>query len=59
MNFRILIADDQIANRELLAEILTAEGFNVITAGDGADALNQFAASHPDLVLLEHHHAAL
>ncbi len=53
MNFRILIADDQIANRELLAEILTAEGFDVITAGDGADALNQFAASHPDLVLLD------
>jgi CheY-like chemotaxis protein len=43
MNSRILVADDQIANCELLAEILTAEGFDVITAGDGAEALNQFA----------------
>lgn len=53
MNTRILVADDQIANLELLAEILAAEGFDVITAGDGAEALNQFAESHPDLVLLD------
>ena len=53
MNTRILVADDQIANCELLAEILTAEGFDVLTAGDGAEALNQFAESHPDLVLLD------
>lgn len=53
MNSRILVADDQIANCELLSEILTAEGFDVITAGDGAAALNQFAETHPDLVLLD------
>ena len=53
MNAKILVADDQIANCELLAEILTVEGFDVITAGDGAEALNQFAECHPDLVLLD------
>ena len=53
MSSRILVADDQIANCELLVEILTAEGFEVITAGDGAEALNQFAATRPDLVLLD------
>lgn len=53
MNPRILVADDQIAHCELLSEILSAEGFDVITAGEGAEALNQFAASRPDLVLLD------
>ncbi len=53
MSGRILVADDQIANRELLVEILTAEGFEVITAGDGAEALDRFAESYPDLVVLD------
>jgi len=53
MSSRILVADDQIANCELLSEILTPEGFEVITAADGAEALNQFAETHPDLVLLD------
>jgi putative two-component system response regulator len=49
----ILIADDQPANRELLEELLTREGFNVLTAGDGADALETVKSFRPDLVLLD------
>ena len=32
----ILVADDQLANRELLEELLTTEGFKVVTVSDGA-----------------------
>ncbi len=47
----ILIADDQPANRELLEELLTAEGFKVISAPDGAAALDAIHTASPDLVL--------
>jgi putative two-component system response regulator len=49
----ILIADDHEPNRALLQELLTAEGFSVTTAQDGADALECFARLKPDLVLLD------
>jgi CheY-like chemotaxis protein len=47
----ILVADDQPANRELLQELLSAEGFAVVTAADGAAALEIVGAAPPDLVL--------
>ena len=34
----ILVADDKMPNRELMDELLTAEGFKVITVADGAEA---------------------
>ena len=49
----ILVADDQASNRELLEELLTAQGFTVLTAPDGASALESIARIHPDLVLLD------
>jgi len=49
----ILVADDQSANRELLEELLTAQGFTVIAASDGAAALEELARVHVDLVLLD------
>jgi putative two-component system response regulator len=49
----ILVADDQIANRELLDELLTTQGFKVITVADGAEALHQLARVPTDLVLLD------
>jgi putative two-component system response regulator len=49
----ILIADDQSANRELLEELLTTQGFRVITASDGVTALEQLARVSADLVLLD------
>jgi CheY-like chemotaxis protein len=41
----ILVADDQAANRELLEELLTGEGFEVASVSTGAAALEQ--AVHP------------
>jgi CheY-like chemotaxis protein len=49
----ILIADDQVSNRELLEELLTTQGFKVITAGDGVEALDQLGRVPTDLVLLD------
>lgn len=49
----VLVADDQSSNRELLEELLTTQGFTVITASDGTAALEEVAKTHPDLVLLD------
>jgi putative two-component system response regulator len=49
----ILVADDQAANRELLEELLTSQGFKVITVADGAAALQELTRTQIDLVLLD------
>jgi putative two-component system response regulator len=49
----ILVADDQSSNRELLEELLTAQGFTVVTASDGVSALEELSRIHADLVLLD------
>src|SRR5277367_4502716 len=49
----ILVADDQAANRELLEELLAAEGFQVVLVADGAAALEQLSIVPIDLVLLD------
>ncbi|MCH8268500.1 MAG: response regulator [Acidobacteria bacterium] len=49
----ILLADDDVAIRELLAELLAVQGMEVVTAGDGIAALEAFTSHQPDLVLLD------
>jgi putative two-component system response regulator len=49
----ILVADDQVSNRELLDELLTTQGFKVVTVADGAEALDQLSRVPTDLVLLD------
>jgi putative two-component system response regulator len=49
----ILVADDQVANRELLEELLTQEGFKVICVADGTAALQELADTQVDLVILD------
>src|SRR5713101_4218507 len=49
----ILVADDNASNRELLEELLAAQGFTVITASDGAAALQELSRTPIDLVLLD------
>ncbi len=51
----ILIVDDDDDIRELLAEFLTDEGYKVLTARNGLDALTQLGAggARPCLILLD------
>jgi len=50
---RILIADDNAANRELLEAYLASIDCDVEMAVDGADTLVKVAKFKPDLVLLD------
>jgi putative two-component system response regulator len=49
----ILVVDDQEPNRELLDELLTAQGFKVITVPDGASAFLELTRAEVDLVLMD------
>lgn len=50
---RILVVDDIPLVRAVLAMRLESEGFTVITARDGVEALDQARIGQPDLVLLD------
>lgn len=50
---RILIVDDEPALRDGLAEMLTDEGYAVVTASDGRVAVSVVATDPPDLVLMD------
>jgi two-component system alkaline phosphatase synthesis response regulator PhoP len=50
---RILIADDNAANRELLEALLGKIECDTAIAVDGQDTLNQVELFHPDLILLD------
>ena len=49
----ILVVEDETTLRETLADALEVEGFRVIAAADGRDALARFRADKPDLILLD------
>ncbi|MFM8236564.1 MAG: response regulator [Actinomycetota bacterium] len=49
----VLVVDDEQSYRDALSVALAREGFRVETAADGVEALEQFAACDPDLVLLD------
>ena len=49
----ILVVDDEESYRDALSIALDREGFSVITAADGAEALAAFDRDHPVLVLLD------
>jgi response regulator RpfG family c-di-GMP phosphodiesterase len=48
---RILVVDDEEVIRDILADFLAMEGFEVRTAADGAAALNELTRGHCDIVL--------
>jgi len=50
---KILVVDDVPVNIQLLNTYLTAEGHEVISAGDGDKAIEVAKASKPDLILLD------
>ena len=50
---RVLIADDNEPNRELLEVYLAEIDCEIATAVDGRDTLDQVAAFQPDVILLD------
>jgi two-component system, OmpR family, response regulator len=49
----ILLVDDEDSVQKLLAYPLEREGFRVLQARDGEEALDRFASEHVDLVVLD------
>lgn len=53
MSAKILLAEDNAANRYLETFLLEKAGFTVIHAENGSEALRLALADHPDLVLMD------
>jgi two-component system response regulator MprA len=49
----VLVVDDEPAVRESLTNSLEFEGYEVVTASDGLEALDKAEAEKPDLVVLD------
>lgn len=50
---RVLIAEDNAVNRELLRELLELRGYTVLEARDGQEALRIIEQTQPELLLLD------
>lgn len=50
---KVLVVDDTPSNLKLLADLLTAKDYDVLTAASGAEALAQLGEYAPDIVLLD------
>lgn len=50
---KILIADDEQLMRQLVIDFLQPEGYEMLEAADGKEALQIYHEQHPDLVLLD------
>lgn len=50
---RILVVDDEIYIVHILEFTLTMEGYDVVTAADGDEALRKVEEDRPDLVVLD------
>jgi DNA-binding response OmpR family regulator len=53
MTKKILVVDDKLELRTLLKSYLSQEGFEVVTAGDGQEALFVARREKPDLIILD------
>lgn len=50
---KILIADDEQLMRQLVIDFLRPEGYEILEASDGKEALDIYDKEHPDLILLD------
>ncbi|MBI4821758.1 MAG: response regulator [Deltaproteobacteria bacterium] len=53
MSHRILVVDDEESVREMASDFLSAQGYQVLTAADGDEALNHIQSSRPHLALID------
>jgi CheY-like chemotaxis protein len=50
---RLLVVEDDASIREMIELVLDSEGYEVVTATDGAEALALLGQKRPDLILLD------
>ena len=50
---KIMVIDDSQTIRRTAETLLTKEGFTVVTAQDGFEALSKIADHHPDLIFID------
>ena len=53
MRDKILVVDDELEIRDLLTEVLTGEGYDVIQASNGMEALELVEKEEPQVILLD------
>lgn len=53
MGIKVLIVEDELKILSLMESFLGTEGYEVVTATDGAAALQLFAVNRPDIVILD------
>ena len=53
MGYRILIADDEAEIRDVLHLYLEKDGYEVVEAADGVEAMEKIKKEQPDLVILD------
>lgn len=51
--FNILVVEDDAATRKLLCALLKSDGYNVLSAQDGAEALEVLDKNHVDLLVID------
>jgi two-component system, cell cycle response regulator DivK len=53
MTKRILVVEDQADNLQILRDLLTSEGYQIIEAQDGEQGVRAAVAERPDLILMD------
>jgi two-component system cell cycle response regulator DivK len=53
MSFTILIVEDNHINKQLMSDLLTYHGFNVLEAENGEEGIKMAVEKNPDLVIMD------
>ena len=53
MSRRILVVEDQVDNQQILRDLLTSVGYEVVEAENGVEALSAAVEQRPDLILMD------
>lgn len=52
---KVLIVEDNYMNKVLVKEILTLDGYDIVEARSGTEALKVMATDRPDIILMDLH----
>ena len=52
-NKRIMVVEDSATTRNVIMKMLVKEGYEVVTAKDGIEAVAMYPQTNPDLILLD------